>query len=468
MSRRLSLPAGTVLTAVILLYCSCSVGPISGTETGNPDITACLNSALSLFDSADVWIPSHYLIDGERQLNPENVYNQPSGAAIAKRTSSTPDTAAAEAGSIGYDTIYIIDTLFIRDTIILDTVVTDTIDRQFDNGDINRLVLQQVRHDSVFIVDTSVVRDTFLLPLNNDTEATYPGSDGSRGSMEIDMTARADAVVQQYRVVRDSLTGAVVLAAEAVPAVGAGAYGNPSLEVRTDTVLRMIARSITIAGVMVTDVYRDADGDGTIATAGNATAALLTCSSLYRSSVKEIDQIVDFDAGIDNDFNTVGNNRIHALAKRTSFADGTSDLVRYGMKYLGQTGDTAVLIHERSLPADSVEGTLNRYIGRTGNDPKDHRMNKLIFCTQTVAFRSGALREMELTLIPEEELAAGTTPVRAFFTAEIDFGKGLTGRIDAIADYRNGTVSGTYAQAGTEFSLDYHRGDDKPVLLPRR
>ena len=74
-----------VLSAVVRLICSCTPGPVTGTETGNPDISACVASALLLFDTVDAWLPSEYLVDGERQPSPQNVYASPSVEAVAKR-----------------------------------------------------------------------------------------------------------------------------------------------------------------------------------------------------------------------------------------------------------------------------------------------------------------------------------------------------------------------------------------------
>jgi hypothetical protein len=466
---RLTVPAVfvIVLFAVAVLLDSCTPGPVAGTETGNPDITACLESALSLFDTTDRWIPSSYLIDGERQLSPDNVYNPPIVSNIAKRKGTDTVGEVPDGALVHYDTVIIVDTTFRYDMLVLETVTIDTVHQYFEEGDtqiVGELVSQQLLHDTVFVTDTVVVQDTFLIPsVDTACETSTPGQNNT--TTNIDITGKSADTSLSYQVARNPVTGEVVLTSN-WGATSGNNSNQPSFKVSSDTSMEMIARNIRIAGVTVDEVYRDADGDGIISTAGNGMSPLLSWTGVYSSCAFHVEIATDFDAGDDRVFPTGTDNRIHSLIRSTMKIDGSTELVRYGDRYFGQSGDTCVLSREVDFPWDSTARIVNHYICLKGMDPFDHRLNQLLSCQQTTGFRSGGIRTMELTVIPETAVQAGTTPETGMLTASIDFGKGLTGRIDAKANYTERTIIGIYAQAGEEYSLFYHRNDTTVELVP--
>ena len=193
---------------------------------------------------------------------------------------------------------------------------------------------------------------------------------------------------------------------------------------------------------------------------------LLTCTALYSGVSARIELTADFDAGSDGLFSTDTDNRIYSLLRKRGSTDGTVESVRYGAKYFGQNGDTCILFRERDYPSGGTSRIVTRYFCRTGNDPLDHQQNLLLSCRQTVDYRSGDVQNAELTVTPTVVVAAGNVPVQGSLTAAIDFGKGLSGKIDAVVNYVDGTVTGTYAQAGTEYSLLYRWHDNTLELLP--
>ncbi|MBN1760267.1 MAG: hypothetical protein JW863_18210 [Chitinispirillaceae bacterium] len=466
MRRGILLQIFTIVSAGVWILCSCTNGPVAGTETGNPDITACLASALSLFDSTEAWVPSTYLVDGERQLSPQNVYSPPSTGKVAKRAATDSTPADKEGGSVGYDTVFIVDTLFNRDTVILETVTYDTINEQFGaDSAINELVIQQILYDSVFITDTQVVRDTFLIVRSDSEPAT--NTPDSQGNTKIDLTDHTDDSASTYSVERDPETGEIVLIIPPANFETSGATATPSFEVRSDSSLQMIARKVTISGVSVEEIYMDADGDGMMTTAQNNVIPLLGCTGIYTGITMRLDLAVDFDAGVDHLFSTDRDNRIRSLWRRKVVVDGTIEQVRYGNRYFGQNGDTCILLRERDLPpADSTTRIVERYLCRSGADPLDHRENRLFSCRRTIDYRTGNIRNIDLTVTPSAELSAGAVPEQGSLKALIDFGKGLTGVIDAVIDYTDGTITGVYAQAGTEYRLSYQQGEPTVILVP--
>ncbi len=450
-----------------LLLATCTSGPVAGTETGNPDITACLESALSLFDTTDRWIPSTYLVDGERQLSPDNVYNPPLVANVAKRKGTDTVGEVPDGSMVLYDTVIIVDTTFRYDTLVLETITLDTAHQYFEEADtqiVGELISQQRLYDTVFVIDTVVVLDTFLIPgVDTAYEANTPGR--STTTTNIDMTGKSADTSLSYQVERNPVTGEVVLTSN-WGATSGNSFNQPSFEVSSDTSLEMIARSIRIAGVLVDEAYRDADGDGIFTSAGSGMIPLLSWTGVYSFCAFHVEIATDFDAGDDQVFSTSTDNRIHSLIRNTMKIDGSTEQVRYGSRYFGQSGDTCVLLREKDFPWDSIARVVTRYLCRTGNDPIDHRKNRMIACQQQVGYRSGHISTIDLTVLPANELAEGNVPAMATLTALIDFGKGLTGRIDAQVNYTDETITGTYALAGKEYSLFYRRYDTTPNLLP--
>ena len=462
MHKRLYAFTATILTAGALLICSCGIEPVAGTETGNPDITACLESAVSLFDSVDEWMPSHYLENGERQLNPENVYTVPETVPLAKRT-NTGTVSGETDTAVRYDTIFVVDTVFIRDTVVIDTMVLDTTATEGDSS-VNRVVVQRLQVDSVFIADTQVFVDTFLVARTD--SGTSSMDNGTSKNVRLDVTARSDSAASgAYTVVRDSVTGAVIL-------TGGGLENTatddpaPEITVNSSQEVQLIARNLSVNDVAIAEVYRDADGDGNINGAFAGLTSLLAYSSIRTGRGAQIDLLVDFDAGVDQSFVTDNDNRIHSLRRKSIYAKGLTETVLYGNRYLGERKDTVQLVREQETAAGSIARTVNSYFCATGHDPVDHRMNTLLLVRQSVDFRSGDLQKMSITITPDTLLEPGNIPAKGNMTAEMDFGKGRAGRIDAVADYLGGTITGIYAQAGIEYSLRYQRSDNTVELLP--
>lgn len=467
MDKRLYALTATILTAGILLICSCGTGPMAGTETGNPDITACLESALTMFETVDAWMPSHYLESGERQLNPENVYTIPTVASLAKRTSADSSTGESTTTTVRYDTIFVVDTVFFRDTIIIDTLVLDTTDTGSAEGgsSVNQVVVRRLQVDSVFIADTQVFLDTFLVA-RTDSGSTKI-SDISSETVRLDMTERTgDATSDDYTIMRDSLTGAVILTGGGIESVEDTTDPPLDYEVNSSQTVQLIARNISVGDVAIAEVYRDADGDGNLNAAFSGLTSLLAYSRVRTGGGAQVDLLVDFDAGIDQSFSTGSDNRIHSLRRKTLYDGGAMENVRYGNRYLGEREDTVQLVRENETGTGSIARTECNYFCATGSDPVDHRSNTLLFVRQSVDFRSGDIKNMIITVLPEEPLEPGVTPVHGNLTAALDFGKGLAGRIDATVDFGNGNINGTYAQAGVEYSLYYHRSDNTLELLP--
>ncbi len=464
------IPAVAVFLLITLL--DCTTGPTAGTETGNPDITACCVSALSLFDTADQWLPSSYLVEGERQLDPGKVYTAPLAVMFAKRSAVNAADTSAPSGTndiiVRADTIIVSDTVFVKDTIVIDTVVADTIvDSAIDGSGVNELITERIQYDSIFFVDTVIKRDTLVLQQID--SKTVTSGDTAERNMKVDYSQQADLNLSDFVVVRDSVSGAIALYNvskssqwEQVPAIATPLVTT----IRSDSSFVLLARQFTVGGTFVSEVYRDGDGDGLLAISSAGTTARSTGIFTYRKGAMETVVEVDFDAGTDNLLRTTGDNRILALQRKGVFSDGSNEQIRYGARYFGQSGDTVILQRDCTSTADSVTRNSRRYISITGSDPYNQRENRLIACTQTVNFSSGSIKKMEITIIPAAPLTAGQLPSTGAITAVVDYGKGLTGMIDASINYSTQMITGMYAEAGIEYHLTFQQNGNILELLP--
>ncbi|MBN1575123.1 MAG: hypothetical protein JW913_01125 [Chitinispirillaceae bacterium] len=470
MKKNLLFPVSAMAVALLTGVMRCTTGPTAGTETGNPDITACLDAALTMFDSADAWLPSAYLVEGERQLNPEKVYAAPSEVILAKRAAAAAadSSAPADTGiSVIADTIVICDTVFINDTIVMDTAVQDTAVENIDEDSaVSVLVSRHIRYDSIFLIDTLLKCDTFFLI---QTDSMAPVTSGSSQKSNYRVDTIKESTVLDYIVVRDSLIGTVTLfEVPMIDSVSFDTYRKASNAfVRSDSASTMVERQLTIGGLFISEVYYDGDGDGFLATSASGTVASAGGTITYRRETMETILQVDFDAGADNRFTTTADNRIHALQRLQTTAAGGSDRVRYGASYFGRTGDTIILQRDESLPGhDSIAHRSSRYACVAGIDSLDHRKNRCRVSSSRIDFRSGGIIKMEIVVVPAVPLSAGQSPATATLRALVDYGKGLTGMVEASIDYGAETIDGIYAEAGVEYHLTYHRNGTMPELLP--
>ncbi len=457
------------LIACILII-RCAIGPTAGTETGNPEITACLEISLSLFDSADCWLPSYYLVEGEEQLNPGKVYEPVSILHLAKRLTGSEQTPSATTdssrGSIRIDTIIVPAKVIVMDTLVDTVMVMDTVSVTGADSSKGYIITQRIRYDSVFICDTVVKKDTFFVYIAGSDSPVTSKLDST--GYYIDAVSKNEAAVPEYIITRDTIGGRGSIIAILINQERAAEWQQSAvdLKVRSDSIFILTARQMTIGDLFVSETFSDADGDGFLTTAAFNNVPLVTGITVYRSRERETMLRVDFDAGRDGLFCPYKDNRIYALQKTVGNGENITETVRYGVLFFGQHADTVFLQRERLSVNDSLLRRTDRYVCITGADPADHRGNRLVCLTSQFTFRSRGMSGMDIKVILPLPISSGQSPEKAGLLAGIDFGKGLTGAVEAEIDYRKKSVTGRYAQAGTEYSLSYSRSLNKIELSP--
>lgn len=458
MKRYAALLPAAVLSAYLVWFCSCSVGPVTGTETGNPDISASLSTAFTLFKTTDRWIPSSYLQDGESILDPGRAV--PSGVKIAKRrTISAGEQDTAGTVTIDSDMLILVDTVFVDDTIINKAVVFDTIEAPGPDmsGDAS-YTSQLVRYDTIFIIDTIVSKDTVYI--SNDPDRAVGGYTDDTTMVtadEIDVTTPTVLYSDDYTLVIDSVSGEVrwLLTETDSIDVASTTGAFPVTAIRSDSSYIAVTRSYFENGIRVSEKYVDGDGDGFLATSALAATARSLGTITLQTGPDETVYTVDFDAGADGIFTTTGDNRIYNMEKKTAASSIFTEQVRYGPYYFGVSPDTIVLQYEQNLSGTSGEVRTYRYLSEKGDDPVDHRQNRCIAAMQTIQYQSGKISRIEMKFIPDVPLSRGTDHGQGLLEMEINSGKGSSGVVNARIDFKNSSVAGTYAESGKEYSFSF-------------
>lgn len=451
-----------LIVVLILFYLSgCSIKPVSGTETGNPDISAVLSCALSTFDTIDRWNPSYYLPDGESLLNPQRISNVYHNYVAKKRnlfSENVPDTYIIHNVLIDNDKIILTDTIFIYDTVITKAEKEDTLTKNIDSTEI-LFVNKKFIYDTLLFRDTIVKKDTLIITkdtisnsiilTNNKGESLIRAGDGSSDTLN---NLISYVIINDNRALLDTLDYKTEYTkGETV-----------STEVRSYSMDFANILKIQNNNLSITESYEDLDGDGRLFSASSNEIARTTYN-LYHNNIEERTKELklDFDAGSDNIFSTTENNRIiNLLCKYTD--KNYYEEVAYGILYSGYHNDT-LFLNKKTESTNLKEELL--YICIRGNDTLNHRENRLISCNiKKQNLSSESIKKYEAIISFDIPLSLGQQPSTAILNSTIDFGKGRFGIIEALIDYVNNSITGKYMENGKEYSLTYTREDNTLII----
>ena len=459
---------------MFLVLTGCTL-PTAGTETGNPDISACLSTVFLQLDSVSQWNPAAYLVEGEEQLNPGRVNTLPSsGILLAKQIASdttlsdTVELKDAAVITTYEDTIVIVDKVISLDTVVIDTVISDTIVTVLDDqGGVSLLINELIRYDTLYISDTTIMLDTFIIQQNEATPGFPASGEGRNINYQIEYSSN-DIPKMNYYIERDSATGEVILyeiPTSSETAVAVPASDNRSMKtiIKSDSVFTMVARNYSLGGMVIAENYRDNDGDGFLNTVSNAVG---TCRSLgyitYRQGDIETEVKVDFDAGTDNQFATTCDNRIFSLLKiRKTGAEDYDRVLYEPTNFYTENRKTRILSRETVFPDGEFIRKTYRYGCIAGEDSLDHRHTMLASYYVTMQYRHNDPKEIEITFQPSSPLVQGQPFLTGSLQMNIDFGKGIAGIVVGTLDFTNNVISGTYSEAGKEYQFLYNHISQK-------
>jgi len=471
--RRIGIVSGVLFVAVIVFCTSCTA-PTAGTETGNPDITACLASALHTFDTLDAWLPTTYLAEGDAQLNPGRITDAWHLVGVAKKMEDSTlqkDSLSGRQAMIisRFDTVIIVDTQFVRDTLIIDTLITDLFKQvSADSLTYTLYTAQYTRYDSVFIVDTNVVRDTIVRVFQDTVYIVQVPTDkiGADTAGRVVYVTPKNNTTPVYVVNRDPVTNEVTLTVETVvPGATTPSSATLSSEVRTLISYTTVSRQSISSSEVVTETFNytsdnSLSGGHEAWAASSVPVAHGTISSA--TALSETISEVDFDAGKDKLYATTSDNRIYALQKTTKTGALRVDNIVYGAAYFGSHADTVYLKREQVVSSGSIDRQVVTYRSLANSeDVRDHRQNRMFGCARNVYFSGIEPKSMTLDIVLDQPVERGGVPSRGSVTGTIDFGRGVSGIFVGVIDFTTKTVSGNYDYAGRLYTFNHSLGLEK-------
>ncbi len=472
-SRRYRLSLMFLVAALTSMRCAnLAFDPNSGggTDTGNPGMLACSRAVFDEVDSCGQWSPAAYLPGGEQQLNPTAYLSGTPKIPLGKTIAT--DTIAPDSGNIlnirfSVDTIILIDSVFVRDTVLKDLIIWDTLHPDAQTA----VIVESKKVDSIIVIDTVVKNDTMLAPRLDTTFIQLVDSANAPITIVKDTIAGTTQIVYlnngQPRIYTPITNVSYDLAAGQVSYFVMGRASAPMICITSNFSLKsdsgnvQMARTSAVSGTAVYEEYSDADGDGYLFKAAGWTSLRSKFLGIYASGGLRTTLTVVFDAGADRLFPTTADNRILSLSRMRSLDGKTVDKTTYTIPAVDSTLDSAILVRERYPETGAVLDVITRYRCITGQDGMNHRQNRLAAVTKHISFRNGTVRTLEVEITPD-------SPVNAFLpccgsglvTGRIYYGTIFAGTFDGRIDMASRTMSGVYTENGIAYHVTYSRSAD--------
>lgn len=459
------LSAAAVLP-VLLIDCSTSV---SGVETGNPKISTLARIAIDLFNDKSAWQPSSYLINGEAQLNTSVIDFKPvSAEALPKRSAGVSDSVMADSGKYiiveRNDTIVYRSNVAVTDTLINKTVKNDTlIDSQWIENNLDSVIIisKRLYTDSIFVVDTVEILDTIVVHRYDTLYWDKSTSAFTENRPGVIVTRPVSAPVK-FTTVNGTFGPVIKVYGNDISFEKQAHYNSNSYNS-----LMSISRKSNIAGVNAFEEYIDADGDGFLIEPNGSGTNKLTLNAKYSADLYDLHLNVLFDAGSDASFISTNDNRIYSLTRSRKVNGKVNESIIYGAGQLPSITDTVALTINKNFETDSISSVYTKYNCLPGIDKFDHNQNRLSSLTQVIKFRNCSIKSILITLSLDTLLDVSQIPSTAKMEACIDYGKGNSGFLNGIVDYKNKRVYGTYAENGTEYNYEYKYENDSFTCNPK-
>jgi hypothetical protein len=403
--------AASYLIACMLPGCTTGGRLVDGTETGNPELTACIkkmaSATFNALDSDNSWKPDDFLnpqTGGALSKAPAQSIAMPSGLSIGlrKTLSVKSDTVLiSDTVEIVYDTIFVIDTIHVSDTVkinkvlfVSDTVV-DTFMSKTGNDTLCTFIKRQVR-DSVTVFDNVVVADTIIQPRKKVIIKLYQYREGTpiafiRADSLWIADTKNDVIPQPLNIVSGT-------------AVGPISWGVASV---TYDIASASARYAVVNAPLL----------DTMVIAGNKNNLSVVSSQSFMARSKIMDGII---------IELAQYNRL----------DSILSVMRY-----------------YPLAIDSVESLSVAYSVDPGANMNSGSDDLLMGIHQKMVYRLGPLGSMNIAIIPEASGKGlglkGDNPLVSIVSQNV---RGLHGIFDGTMDPING-LSGVYEFGGKKYQI---------------
>jgi hypothetical protein len=403
MKRRAIAFAAILPLCAALWLCRCSINVASGTETGNPDITACAKAmakeALAALHTKNEWQPSSYLDSAALADSMQNVPLTSIAAAggLSKRAATLADTSPfLDSALIIYDTVVFFDTIIKKDTtFVRDTIpVADTLSKTLPAAGDTVTVDVACKKGSIVICDTAVITDTLL-------------------------QQRAKAVI---RIIRKS-------------------DGQQLLYAVTDTLWLKNATDTTKAGTISNPAPAP---QWELANVAYIPGIALKVNYMFVSLPPLSDTVsVPANAG-----NCLINTRRMFLSRST--IAGVTVLSRIAYSEADSTLGISTFYPGAADTAESLSVAYKVDIGKNFSSATDDR---LLGISRSVSYKPlSQFRRISLHISPDPLAMTGTEPSSGLASITLTNARGASAAFYGVADSANGLI-GTMTQAGATYQV---------------
>jgi len=435
------------LFLLLLLLFDCGVNYTGGTETGNPVVLGnCLEKAWDIFDTADKWLPSHYLINGELQLSADFSPMYATKKSLAKYSITLEDDTVTYS-----DTIYKIDTLYdtvirpklllVNDSVVNKVVKSDTMVMSSDGAVI---IKKYVCYEKVYFIDTIKVDDTLFVQ-RFDTLGI------STIVPQVAIKLKTDTILSSdMTVAKDTSKGEKYNLYLQVAVIGRVSVAPVRFD--TSKVIFSLSRELFSSNQSSSrEYYTGIDSDSGLYTASNG-LPIVNLQGDYRdlTTGKSVSMIVDFNPGTDKSFQNVNDNRIRRFAKSTI----QNGVLIEDICYLTPTAssDSVLLISNKKNDSESDNCI---YYAVYGTDREDHNQNSLSRVIRVLQNVSDTVKNMKIAMTPDRPVRKGEIPSSVSIVINLDYGKNDTGTLSGRIYYNEKKFTGIYRSASNTSDVVY-------------
>jgi hypothetical protein len=449
----------TLIVTIISLsfLCTNNIDPVSGVETGNPAMTACARTALSLLSNNSVWQPETYLFSGRKQLDPSSILPpQPSSSLQKSLTSTDTGSSTSSEKTIiiqRVDTIINVSKVFVNDTIIKTISRSDTSimqNKAASKTDTTTIIADKLITTKIVAIDTIIVYDTFTVTHYD----TIKPTDMNESTSQKLSSAGTKITITQLKASVSPVTKEMAPSLDITSPTRS--YSVPvNYSSNTSEIYSKISRTGSIGVLNLSEEYTDGDGDRNLLSGATGSIPIVDLRANYALQNEQQSLFVRFDAGIDKAFSQNTDNRIHSLHRVNKINNQTGVEVTYTKIQSFSDIDSSLLTIKNASPDDSVASFVVLYSIINPPSPATPGANKLSTVQYTAQFQKGSYTSVTITVQPDSLPDVNSILSKAKLLIFIDFGKGSVGSFDGSIDYLAKQVQGTYSENGTEFDFFY-------------
>jgi hypothetical protein len=174
---------------------------------------------------------------------------------------------------------------------------------------------------------------------------------------------------------------------------------------------------------------------------------------------KSINMIVEFDPGVDKSFQNVKDNRIRRFSKSTI----QNGVLIEDISYLtsNASSDSIMLISNKK---NDLESDNCIYYSLYGADREDHNQNTLARVIRVLQNVSDTVKNMKITMIPDNPVRKGEIPSSVSIVVILDYGKNETGTLSGRIYYNEKKFTGIYESTSGKSNVVYNHSSKLVTL----